>query len=329
MKNIKNSEIVTNKFKVHERTFSYIDNGLSVGIANIRAIVPGIEANKDKMVEALEVFKDKKVNMAIFPEFCLSGYFWENKEECWAYMDKAVIEEHQDWISSTLFPMLDDDLRFIVFNNIRRGPGDHRKYLNSTYILNKKIDYMKEKYIYDKIMIPGIESTYTRSGLDDRLVIDTKWGKFGFTTCYDFCFSQLLQEYSIIDKVDVVIQIASWRGTGRREYPDMNVHTDTYYGDLWDMLIASRSATNQIWTIACNSVGIHPISGVRFWGGSGLWAPSGIKLVQSSHFHEELLIIHNINVTGVRDIEDDDFDYSMDFSKIYRRVKGKRSFTRM
>lgn len=133
----------------------------------------------------------------------------------------------------------------------------------------------------------------------------------------------------MIDKVDAVIQIASWRGSGRREYPDMNVHTDTYYGDLWDMLIASRSATNQVWTIACNSVGVHPISNIRFWGGSGLWAPSGIKLVQASHFHEELLIIRNIDLKRIRDIEDDDFDYSMDFNKIYRKVKGKRAFTRM
>jgi len=320
---------MSNNFKIRERDFAPGENRLSIGIANIHAIVPGIEANKDKIVEATKVFKEKKVNMAIFPEFCLSGYFWENKKECWAYMDKAVIEEHQDWIEDTLFPMLDDDLHYIILNNIRRSPGGHRKYMNSTYVINKAFNYMTEEYIYDKIMLPGIESIYTRSGLDDRLVIDTKWGTFGFTTCYDYCFSQLLQEYSKIDKVDAVIEIAAWRGTGRRDYPNMNVYTDTYYGDLWDMFIASRSATNQIWTIACNAVGVHPISGVQFWGGSGLWTPSGIKIVQSSHFNEELLIVRNIDIKGERQIETDDFDYSLDFNKIYRRVKGKRSFTRM
>ena len=320
---------MSNQFKLRERDFAPGENRLSIGIANTHAIVPGIEANKEKIVEVMKVFKEKKVNMAIFPEFCLSGYFWENEEECWAYMDKAVIEEHQDWIKDTLLPMLDGDMNYIIFNNIRRGPGGHRKYMNSTYVLNKSIDYMTEEYIYDKIMIPGIESIYTRSGLDDRLVIDTKWGRFGFTTCYDYCFSQLIQEYSRIDKVDAVIEVASWRGTGRRDYPDLNVYTDTYYGDLWNMFTASRSATNQIWTIACNAVGVHAISGAQFWGGSGLWAPSGIKIVQSSHFYEELLIVRNIEIKGERDIETDDFDYQIDFSKIYRRVKGKRVFTRM
>jgi predicted amidohydrolase len=317
------------RYKVRERVFNCTENRLCIGIANIHAIVPGIEANKEKIVEVMQVFKKKKVNMAIFPEFCLSGYFWENEKECRAYMDKAVIEKHQGWIMDTLFPMLDDDLKYIIFNNIRRGSGNHKKYLNSTYILNKTIDYMTEDYIYDKIMLPGIEGIYTRSGLDDRLVVDTKWGKFGFTTCYDFCFPQLLQEYSKIDKVDAVIQLASWRGTGRRDYPDMNVYTDTYYGDLWNILLPARCATNQIWVIACNAVGVHPISGIQFWGGSGLWAPSGIKIVQSSRLYEELLIVRNIDIKKHRYVEVADFNYFIDFSKVYRRLKGKRAFTRM
>jgi predicted amidohydrolase len=98
---------------------------------------------------------------------------------------------------------------------------------------------------------------------------------------------------------------------------------------LWDMLIWSRSATNQVWTIACNSVGVHAISGIRFWGGSGLWAPSGINIVQASHFNEELVIIHNIDIKGQREIEGDDLEYAIDFNKIYRHLKGKRTFTRM
>ncbi|MFC1980243.1 carbon-nitrogen hydrolase family protein [Chloroflexota bacterium] len=188
---------MSNNIIIRERGFTPRENALSIGIANIHAVVPGIEENKRKILEAMVLFKEKKVNMVIFPEFCLSGYFWENQAECKDYMNSAVMEEQHDWIMNMLFPMLNDDLNYIILNNIRRGSSGHRrKFLNSTYILNKTVDYMKEDYIYDKIMLPGIEKTYTRSGLDDRLVIDTKWGRFGFTTCYDYCFSQLLQEYS-------------------------------------------------------------------------------------------------------------------------------------
>jgi predicted amidohydrolase len=89
----------------------------------------------------------------------------------------------------------------------------------------------------------------------------------------------------------------------------------------------SRSASNQVWTIACNAVGIHGISGARFWGGSGLWAPSGLTLLQASHFEEELLIVHNVDIQGQRKVELDDFDYALDFRAIYRKIGGKRKFT--
>lgn len=147
--------------------------------------------------------------------------------------------------------------------------------------------------------------------------------------CYDYCFSQLYQEMSLIDKVDGVIQMASWRGTSERDYPGMNVYTDTYYGDLWDMLMCSTSARNQIWTIACNAVGIHGISGAKFWGGSGLWSPAGLKLIQAGHSNDELVIIHNIDIKGEKQFEKDDFDYSVDFNKIYDIINGKRAFTRI
>ena len=65
-------------FLVAERYCSDDEGKLSVGLANIEAIVPDIEANKDKMLRVLEVFKNRRVNVAIFPEFSLSGYFWED-----------------------------------------------------------------------------------------------------------------------------------------------------------------------------------------------------------------------------------------------------------
>ncbi len=321
------TESKSDGFNLLERFYSKNEKNLSVGLANIHAAVPGIEENKTKIEKACKIFKDKGCNMAVFPEFCLAGYFWEDQKSCWSYMNKAVIEEHKDWVKNNLESMLDNNFQFILFNNIRKGPN--KKYMNSTYIVNKKVDYFKENMIYDKIMLPGIEKIYTETGQDDRLIIETEWGKFATTSCYDMCFSQLYQEYSLIDKVDAVIQIASWRGTAERDYPGMNVATDQYYGFLWDLLASSRSVTNQVWIIACNAVGIHPISKAVFWGGSGIWAPSGIKLIQGSNVNEELLIVHNLGIKEQKEFEKDDFDYSIDFKNIYRPIKGKRCFTRL
>ena len=324
---IEHYQIGGSGFRVTERYFSDNNSLPSIGIAQIHAIVPDIEANKAKIIRAMEVFKDRKVNVAIFPEFSLSGYFWEDEEECWEYMDHAVIENHTEWINGTLKPYLDDTFKGIVLNNIRRGHG--QKYVNSTYLITENSDYLNEERMYNKIFLPGIERIYTETGGDDFLIVDSKFGRFGFTTCYDICFAQLVLEYAKIDKVDAIVEVASWRGLAFRDYPGMNVGTDLYYAQLWDMLISAMAATNQVWIIACNAVGRHGITGAAFAGGSGLWAPSGLNLLKASRVNEELLIIHNVDIHGQREIEKDDFNYALDFEAIYRPVEGKRAFTRL
>ena len=315
------------KYFVSERFCSDVESNPSVGLANIQAAVPDIEANKDNILRAVEIFREKKAKIAVFPEFSLSGYFWTDETACRRYMDKAVIENHTDWIEKSLKPLLNDDLRVVILNNLERGPGD--KYFNSTFVISGKHDYLKPENKYTKTFLPTLEKVYSESGKDDRLVLEVSFGRVGFTTCYDFVFSQLLLEYAALDKVDAVIQLASWRAMARREYPRMNVKTDVYYGYLWDLMMASAAANHQIWVIACNAVGRHAVSGAEFWGGSGIWAPSGLPLVQASRTSEELLICHNVDIKAHREFEKDDFDYALDFDSIYRPVEGQRTFTRI
>ena len=313
-------------FPVLERVYSGDEGGLSVGLANISAAVPDIDANKDKILRAARIFKDCGANYAVFPEFCLSGYFWPEEQACREYMDEAVIENHVDWIDAELKPLLDDDFIGIVLNNL--GRGENGQYLNRTVVVTRDSDYLDFENTYEKVFLPGIEKTYTESGLDDRLVLEGAHGRFGFTTCYDCLFTDLLREYSIMDGVDAIIEIASWRGAATRDYPGLNIRTEHYYGDLWNTVLPASAAITQSWIIACNAVGTHPITGARFWGGSGVWAPSGICLLQGSHFNEELLVLHNLDILGARRAEQEDFDYAIDFKEIYRPMEGARSFTR-
>ena len=234
---------VIDGFQVVERTYAHNDDFVSVGLANIHAVVPGIEENKAKVERAARVFAKLGVNVAIFPEFALSGYFWDDEPACRAYMDQALTENHVDWILEALLPLCTGELRGIVFNNLTADPSG--RYRNRTMLISPHVpDFFSSEHSYDKIYLPGIEKKYTVSGRDDRLVVDSKakTGKFGFTTCYDYLFSELLRKYSFEDKVDAIIEVASWRGAASREYPGMNVRTDLYYGDLWDKVLAAASA---------------------------------------------------------------------------------------
>jgi len=315
------------EFTIVQRSYSDDESKLSVGLANIHAEVPGVEANRDKILRATRIFAQRGVNIAVFPEFCLSGYFWEEREDCLAYMHEAIAESHAGWIERELQPLLGSDLEAIVLNGLTAATQADR-FLNRTFVVGRDHDYLADENTYDKVFLPGIEKDYTDSGRDDRLVLQTRHGRLGFTTCYDYLFSELLREYSMVEEVDALVQIASWRATGRRDYARMNRRTDHYYGQLWDSVMAASSATNQVWTIACNAVGSHGVSGAAFWGGSGIWAPSGICLIQASHVAEELVIVHNVDLEGVQESEKDDFDYGFDFKQVYRPMQDGGTFTR-
>ncbi|MEW4566833.1 carbon-nitrogen hydrolase family protein [Tautonia sp. JC769] len=315
------------EFLVIERKFSEYDHFLSIGLANIAAVVPGIEQNKDKIARACAIFKERGVNVAIFPEFSLSGYVWDDERSCRPYIEQSRMENHVDWVEQVIRPLFDETFMAVILNGFRQG--SRGGLLNSTFVIDRASDWFGGNNRYDKIFLPPIERRYTKTGEQDRLDLQTQWGLFGFTTCYDIMFSQLTQEYAVLDQVDAIIEIASWRSYARRDYPLMNVGTDTYYGDLWDMVLAAKAGIHQIWMIACNAVGVHGVSNAKFWGGSGLWAPSGLKLIQASRFNEELLVIHNIDIKGQRQLEIDDFNYAMDFDAIYQPIHGKRAFTRI
>jgi predicted amidohydrolase len=130
------------------------------------------------------------------------------------------------------------------------------------------------------------------------------------------------------DDVDAIVELASWRSSARRDYPGLNIHTDHYYGDLWDSVLPAAAATNQTWVIACNAVGTHGVTGATFWGGSGIWAPSGLELIRASNVDDELLVVHNLDIKGARENEHESFNFAIDFSEIYRPLGDSKAYTR-
>jgi predicted amidohydrolase len=393
------------EFRIIERWYSENPRLLTIGIANIRNCAPfdeksilvadTIERNKKRILRAVDIFKKLKVNMILFPEYCLTGYFWDmpnsrpvdskGLKACWTYMAKGALNDHKDWLKQ-IQDRLDDTLRYVVITNIRKGDaarpaGPKNKFFNSALVIDRFFNcddlycpWNEKNRIYDKTKLPGIEKTYLRSGIDDYLVVNTgRWGRFGVTICYDMCFSQMYMEYAMTDRVDFILETASWRGTGgdnygKENYGSMRDHAgnpiidDYTYGYQWDVMAASRAATNQVWFVACNATGNQEMHlakpGLRvlyeFWGGSGLWAPSGKPLLQASRnlghtaeILDELMIIHNIDIQGGVAIARKIYgDYFQDFRyyrspvrtmpgresqiiEIYRPIPGARAHTRM
>lgn len=310
-------------FRVVERIFSDDEALPTVMLANIYGN-PSVKDNLNKMENIIEVAHQKKVNILIFPELSITGFIWNppDHNDIWYLLEEGENHNIKKWLDNIRSSLSDDHggLEYIIYGNARKKDN---LYYNCTYILNPSIDYEQEEYIYAKVFLTPIEKNFFKQGTDKRLSIDTKYGRFGFLICYDLCFVELPRQYAYIDNVDAIITIAAWRSRALREYSHMNTRTDHYYGFLWDLMNASKSAYNQVWSLGVNWVGVHKKSKEYFWGGSGLWAPSGMKLLQASNINEELLIIRNIDIAGQRSKEIDDFNYRIDFENFYRNLKYK------
>jgi predicted amidohydrolase len=311
-----------------ERDFSDKENCPSILIANLN-LASDVKSNLSRMEEVVQTAHEKGANMVIFPELTVTGYVWNEHD---GHGVKDLLEEGENGkITPTLKRIresLRDDghgLEYVFYNNARKKNGE---FYNSTFILSKSIDYRSEEYIYDKVFLPPLEQKYFRRGSDNRLTIDTKWGRFGFLICYDLCFVELARIYAFQDHVDAIVTMADWRSEALREYPSMNIMSDHYYGYLWDLMNASKAAYNQVWSLGANMVGPHAVTKDYFWGGSGIWAPSGMKIVQASNITEELILVRNIDIKGQRFKERDDFNYQIDFAHFYKQMKEDGSVPR-
>jgi len=289
-----------------EKFFSENLENISIGIANINPKTKDPEGNKNSIIEALNQFSEKKVNLVIFPEYCLSGYFWENEKECRFYMEKACLDHLTDWLDEIVRLYINKTLQYIVFNGLIKNREDSNKYFNISFVLDQTGNYFDQDRTYKKTYLPRFEKDYISSGINDTLVLKTAWGKFGFLTCWDIYFPRLVQKLVNIKKVDALIVNAAWRKQGEREYKGLNIKEESYYKFLWNLISPALAFQNQVWVLAANAVGPHSLEGVDFCGGSGIWSPSGINMLKGSDIKEELLILHNIDMIHEVEVERND-----------------------
>ena len=279
-----------------EKFFSKNSKSISVGIANINPKTKNLEENKNNIIKALNLFSQKKVNLVIFPEYCLSGYFWENEKECKSYMDETCLDHLTDWLDEIVRSYVNETFQYIVFNGLKKNRKDTNKFFNMSFILDQTGNYFNKDKTYKKTFLPRLEEKYISSGINDTLVLKTAWGKFGFLTCWDIAFPGFIQKLVKMNDLDALIVNSAWRKQGQREYKGLNIKENTYYKVLWNFILPTLAFQNQVWVMAANAVGPHSLEGIEYCGSSGIWAPSGINMIKGSDTKEELLILQNIDM---------------------------------
>jgi predicted amidohydrolase len=311
-------------FVIVDRTYSVTENLPTFMLANINPSGMDIDYNIQRLKTIVEIAAQNRVNVLVLPELPVSGYVWDpenkNKEEVFNNLKKCVTDGPlvTDLIKYFRSLMTEDGLNLIIFNNIRQN-GE--KLYDTTYVIGQDNEYLS--CYYDKIFLTPIEKKYFYRGDDQRLVVNTKYGKFGINICYDLVFNSLAEKYAYDDKVDAIINSAAWRRGSIREYPLLNIRMDNYYQYIWDLKHAALASHNQVWSIGVTCVGVFDRTGNSFAGGSGFWSPSGICMCQASKTREELLIMRNLDITKhMRNQAVEDFNYALDYNEVWRQVEN-------
>ncbi len=307
---------IIKRFSVVEKTFSSQNEHLTVGIANINSEAGNLQANQASVVSAMDQFLAKKVNIAIFPEFCLSGYFYEPERECQTFMENVTLEKLASWVSDLTTRYINDTLQMIVLNGLEKSSIEDGRFFNTTLLVDKDGCSLIPEKTYKKTFLPGGETSFCHSGINDTLVLETAWGRFGVLTCYDICFAPLITDLVYRHLIDGLIVTAAWRKQGKRTYSELGIINSTYHQTQWEIILPALAAQNQIWIMAANSVGTHSVKCLNYCGRSGIWAPSGINMILGSDSEDQLLILHNITIQEALSSEREPFGVLKDYSQL-------------
>lgn len=311
-------------YKVTDVTFSENEKCPSFMIANINPRFD-IGYNLSRIESIVETAHELNADVLVLPELSVSGYVWDADDHAEVLEQLHSSDNRRPEVKKALegikagLVTRGNGLKMLVFGNVRRDTR-HGKIHDSAFVMTRGTDY--NKIFYDKIFLTPLERRFFHRGSDERLVLETRWGRMGIMICYDLCFVGLGKRYSFNDEVDVIITLAAWRMEAVREYPLLNLKIDNYYQFIWGLMHSALAAHNQVWSIGANCVGVFEKTAGRFCGESGIWSPSGIPLVHASHEEEELIVIRNLEIWGhMRHHETEHFDYSLDFDEVYREIK--------
>ena len=142
------------------------------------------------------------------------------------------------------------------------GPGD--KFLNHGVLIDPEGQIVAE---YDKIHLfdvhlegkpPTGESRRYAAG-ETGVVVDTPWGPWGLSICYDLRFPGLYRDYAQAGATVVFVPSAFTVRTGRAH---------------WEVLLRARAIENGAWVVAAAQVGKHA-DGRRTYGHSLVISPWG------------------------------------------------------
>ena len=251
---------------------------LLVGLAQADFTLGDRERNLTRHREWIDRAKEAHLELLVFPELSLTGYFLKDLVPDLAVtLDSTVIRD-----LASLSSGLD-----LVLGAVIEEP-DHRYFNASLYFSRGEL-----LHLHRKVYLPTYgmfdEKRYFASG-DRFRSFRTRFGRVGMLVCEDVW--HLSSAYILgLQGVDMIICPSASPGRG--------ITTDERLGTAESYGLLGRTYAQFLTTffLYCNRVGYE--DGANFWGGSMAIGPNGDILAQQEGA-DETLVVANLDLGDVR-----------------------------
>ncbi len=287
-----------------ERTKNPLQS-LRIGLAQINPHLGDVARNIQKHLDAIAQAEAQGVDLLLFPELSLHGYFLEDLvQETACLLDDPRLE-----------PLYAASRQVSLLFGMVEESADRRFYNSAVYAEGGRVHHVHRK-VYLATYGMFDEGRYLAAGEHLR-AYDTRFGRLGTLICEDFWHPSAV---SIVhaDGADLILGISSGPGRGVS-----GESQDLRSAETWHNLnnLYARMFTSYV--VYCNRVGYE--DGVNFWGGSEVVGPDGAVLVRAPYF-EETLVTAEISAGALRRqrsllplLRDERLDLTYrEFRRIYR-----------
>ncbi len=211
--------------------------------------------------------RDRDVDVVVFPELSLTGYFLRDMVPDVAMTLSSPEMERLKALSREVS---------LVAGLVLEGP-DHRFFNAAVYLEDGGV-----RHVHRKVYLPTYgmfdEQRYFARGGRLR-AFDTRHGRFALLVCEDLWHPSTVYLAALDGALTVLCPSASpLRGVADGAAQDDNAR-------YWELVTRSYAETYGVFVVHANRVGFE--DGVGFWGGSGILDPFGRTVCKGDYYEED------------------------------------------
>jgi NAD+ synthase (glutamine-hydrolysing) len=242
-----------------------------LAVAQVAPLLGDVDKNLALHEKVAREAVSRSVNLLVFPELSLTGYFLKDQVPSVALTEQAPALEVLRDLSRRVA---------MVVGLVEEAPG-HRFHNAAAYLEGGEI-----RHIHRKVYLPtyGIfdEQRYLAPGGRIR-AFDTALGRMAILICEDL-WHPATAGIAAWDGAELILcpSASPGRGLGQAEEPFQNAGT-------WERVVRAYGDLLTCFVVYANRVGYE--DGACFWGGSEVVGPTGSTLGKARYLEEELLVV--------------------------------------